>query len=329
MAKKVSQHRIFDLTATLIIIAVIFTLRSYLFSAGDEAIPNVSTPLGHLLQIVQRQVPILSAVIWALSIIVAGLNAGRYGVRLSLYPAYTLMGISLFGVVATSVMVSGDYLLSAAAMAIMLMATKYLQRFIMRSGSYSDLSLSMLYFGLLPLIYAPAALFYVAMPVMVLFVRASWRDELVSLASLLFPPTALCYWSWCAGDGFSEPAIEIYDSLLTPSEFSFFGTINPAGVLLLGVLLVMMMCAITLVVSDKYSLKVKSRVVMRFNSLMLALLVGMFFVPSCTATHFVLLAVPASMLLPLIFVRMGVGFTETLYRLLLIAAAANCVAMCF
>jgi len=98
--------------------------------------------------------------------------------------------------------------------------------------------------------------------------------------------------------------------------------------LLLGVLLVMAMCAVTLIISDKYSLKVKARVAMRFNALMLLLLVGMFLLPSCTATQFALLAVPASMMLPLIFVRMGVGFTETLYRLLLLAAALNCVVMC-
>ena len=328
MARKVSQHRIFDLTVTLIVVAVVCTLRSTIFPSGDEAIPNVSTPIGHLLQTVQLRIPVFAALIWALAIIVAGLNAGRYGVRLSLYPAYTLMGISLFGVVATAVMVSGDYLLSAVAMAVMLLATKYMQRFIMRSGSYSDLSLSMLYFGLLPLVYAPASLFYVALPIIVLFVRASWRDELVTLASLLFPPAAICYWSWCAGKGFAEPAIQIYNAVFTPSEFSFFGTINPASVLLLGVLLVMMMCALTLIISDKYSLKVKSRVAMQFNGLMLALLVGMFFLPSCTATQFALFAVPVSMMLPLIFVRMGTGFTETMYRLLLLAVALNCVVMC-
>ena len=90
----------------------------------------------------------------------------------------------------------------------------------------------------------------------------------------------------------------------------------------------MTMCAVTLVISDKYSLKVKSRVAMRFNGLLLILLVAMFFLPSVTATQFALLAVPASMMLPLIFVRMGVGFTETLYRLLLLAAVLNCVVMC-
>jgi hypothetical protein len=35
------------------------------------------------------------------------------------------------------------------------------------------------------------------------------------------------------------------------------------------------------------------------------------------------------MIVPLIFVRMGVGFTETLYRLMLIAAVVNILAMCW
>jgi hypothetical protein len=80
--RRVSQHRIFDLTATLVVIAVITTLRSAFFPAGDEAIPNITTPIGHLLQTVQSKTPVLSAIIWALAVIVAGLNAGRYGVRL-------------------------------------------------------------------------------------------------------------------------------------------------------------------------------------------------------------------------------------------------------
>ena len=37
------------------------------------------------------------------------------------------------------------------------------------------------------------------------------------------------------------------------------------------------------------------------------------------------IAACASLLIPLIFVRMGVGFTEMLYRLMLLAAAANMV----
>ena len=93
MARRVAQHRIFDLAATLLIISVVTTLRSSLLPHSDEAIANVATPLGEWLMFAEERIPILSVIIWGLSLIVAGLNVGRYGVRLSLYPAYTLMAI--------------------------------------------------------------------------------------------------------------------------------------------------------------------------------------------------------------------------------------------
>jgi hypothetical protein len=187
----------------------------------------------------------------------------------------------------------------------------------------------MLYFGLLPLIYAPTAIFYVALPLIALVARSSWRDWVVTLSSLALPLAAMCYWSWCAGEAFLKPAREVYAAFFTQSEFHFFSVINPATIILLGILIVMVLCAISLIFSDKYSLKVKSRVVMRFNALMLTLLIGLFFVPSASATLFALLAIPTAILVPLIFVRMGVGFTEALYRLMLLAAAANMLLMCW
>lgn len=315
MAKKrVVRHRIFDLTITLIIIVAVTTLRAVMIPAGDELMPNTDTPIGAILQNLQGSLPTLSAFIWAAVLFFASMGAGRYGTQYSLYPAYTLMAIPIVAITAAAIMVSGEMLLSAAALVIMMLATKYIHRFTMRSDSFSDLSLAMLYYGLLPLVVAPSALLYAAMPLLILFVRSSWRHWVVCTSSLAFPLLSVSYWSWCAGDGF-----------LTPSEFSFFSTINPAGILLIGVLIVMSLCSITLIISDKYSLKVRSRAMMRFNALLLLVFVGMFFLPSATATLFAIVAMPAAMLIPLIFVRMGVSFTEMLYRLMLLAAAANMV----
>ncbi|MBQ2018889.1 MAG: hypothetical protein II209_05490, partial [Alistipes sp.] len=70
------------------------------------------------------------------------------------------MAIPVLGVMATAVMVSGDYLVSSVAMLLMLYAIKYLHRGIMRTKNFSDLSLAMLCFGAIPLVFAPAALMY-------------------------------------------------------------------------------------------------------------------------------------------------------------------------
>ena len=312
---------------TLILIVVVSTLRATLQPAGDEAVANTATPIGILLQNFQERIPNLSAVVWALAAMFAGLSVGRYAAKYSIYPAYTLMAIPVLGVMATAVMVSGDYLLTTVAMFVMLLATKYMIRCVQQTGSFSDLSLSMLCFGLLPLVLAPSALLYVALPLLVFVVRSSWRDWVVAISSLLFPLLSVSYWSWCAGEGFISVAEQLYASIFTPSEFGFFSTLNIASVLLIGVVIVMFFCAIMLILSDKYSLRVKSRSMMRFNALMLVVTIAMFLLPSATASLFALVAVPASLLIPLIFVRMGVGFTEMLYRLMLLAAAANMVLM--
>lgn len=314
---------------TLLVVVVVTSLRAALLPAGDEMVPNTETPIGVYMQSLQGSLPTLSIFIWAFALLIGGLDAGRFSSRFSIFPAYTLMAIPIFGLVAGGVMVSGELILSTVVMMLMLLGTKYLLRCIMRTESFSDLSLAMLYYGALPLVFAPSALLYAALPLLVLVVRSSWRDWVVAVSSLLFPLLSVCYWSWCAGEGFLTPAETIYTSALTSSEFSFFSTINPAGIVMLGVAIVMVLCAVTLILSDKYSLKVKSRAAMRFNALMLLVCVGMFFLPSATATTFVVVAVPASMLIPLIFVRMGVGFTETLYRLMLLAAAANMAILCW
>ena len=329
MGRKVVQHRIFDLSVTLIIVVTLSTFRSLFMPVGDEAIVNTPTPVGILLQNMQSNMPMLSAVVWWVSLLFAGFSVGRYAAKYSIYPAYTLMAIPVLGVMATAVMVSGDYLVSSVAMLLMLYAIKYLHRGIMRTKNFSDLSLAMLCFGAIPLVFAPAALMYVALPVLVLVVHNSWREWVVSVSSLLFPLLTICYWGWCAGEDFLHPAEQIYASLFTTSEFELFSTLNPASLILLGVVIMMVLCAVSLIISDKYSLKVNSRAVMRFNSLLLLLCVGMFFLPSCTATAFAVIAVPVAMIVPLIFVRMGVGFTETLYRLMLIAAVVNILAMCW
>ncbi len=329
MGRKVVQHRIFDLALLLLVIAVATTLRISFWPSESEAVANISTPIGGVLQHWQEHVPLLSAVVWAVVLFVIGLGVGRLGVRYSIYPAYTLMGIPMFAVVASCVVGTTDYLLTACAVIVMYQAMKSMSRFVMRTERFSDLSLAMLYFGVLPLIFAPAAILYVAMPLLMIAVRASWRDVVVCLASMLLAPFAVCYWNWCAGGEFSAPAIDIYNRLFSVSGFRFFEALNVVTILLLGVIIVMVVCAVALTISDRYSIKSHSRVMLRFNALLMALLIAVFCLPSATATLFVLVAMPLAMFVPLFFVRMGVGFTETMYRLMLLAVAVNLVVMAF
>lgn len=330
MAKRqITQHRLFDLAITLFIIAIVSTLRAVLHPVGDESIANTPTPVGIVLQNIQSGIPSLSAVVWCLCVIVAGLGVGRYAAKYSIYPAYTLMAIPILGVMAVAVMISGDYLVSSAVLILMLYAIKYTHRCVMRSKTFGDLSLAMLFYGVIPLVFAPAAVLYIALPVLVLVLYNSWREWVVAVSSLLFPLLAVSYWDWCAGNEFLASAQLIYSSAMAESEFHFFSVLNPVSIILIGVVLVMVFCSVSLILSDRYSLKVNSRTIMRFDMLLLVACCALCFMPSATATIFAMLALPVSMLVPLMFVRMGAGFTEMLYRIMLLCVAINLVVLCW
>ncbi len=326
---KVVQHRIFDLTLLLLVIAIATSLRLSLWPAPAEVVENVVAPIGEVLQSWQARMPVLSVIVWVIALMVIGLGLGRLGVRYSIYPAYTLMAIPLFGITACAIVGSSDFLLTTASMLVIYMATRAMTRFIMRTERFNELSLAMLYFGLLPLIFAPAAILYVALPVLVLFVRSSWRDVVVALGSLLLPPFAVCYWSWCAGGNFLSPMMELYTAIFTDSGYYFFSSLNFATIALLGIIVLMVFCAVALLIADRYAIKSKSRATLRFNALLIPLLLSMLFLPGSTATLYAIVAVPLAMLVPLFFVRMGMGITELCYRLMLLAAAVNVVLMAF
>jgi hypothetical protein len=144
-----------------------------------------------------------------------------------------------------------------------------------------------------------------------------------------FPLLAVSYWDWCAGNEFLASAQLIYSSAMAESEFHFFSVLNPVSIILIGVVLVMVFCSVSLILSDRYSLKVNSRTIMRFDMLLLVACCALCFMPSATATVFAMLALPVSMLVPLMFVRMGAGFTEMLYRIMLLCVAINLVVLCW
>lgn len=329
VAKSAATHNIVPITLTLIVLVIMASLRGAIAPVEAEMVTNISTPVGSLLQQAGRHIPILSTIAWMITVIYSGLCIGRCGIRYSIYPAYTVIGIPILGVVAACIMMSHDMLLSAAVLLVATWATKYMLRYMMVSDSYGDLSLSMLWMGLLPLMYAPAAILYPCFVGVMLLIKPNWRDWITGIASLLFPLLALCYWSWCAGNGFGSPAVECYHALLLTSGFQPLSLLGGASLGILALVVVMVLCAIFIYLSDRYSLNGRARVVMRFHILMLLLATAMLLLPSSSATALSLLAIPVSSLIPLMFIKMKHSITQLLWRVLMLIVVVNIIVMIF
>lgn len=329
MAKASAAHNIVPITLTLIFVVIITTLRGAIAPTEAEMVQNVATPIGSLLQRLAASVPTISSIAWTIAVIYSGLCIGRCGVRFSIYPTYTVLGIPILGIVATGIMISNNMLLSAVMLVVATLATKYMLRYIMVTESYGDLSLAMLYFGVLPMIYAPTAILYPALPLAMLLIKANWRDWLTATLSLLFPLFALCYWSWCGGEGFTTPVTQGYAAILTQSGFDAWTLLSLASLGILVVTAAMVLCAIAICISDRYSLNGRARVAMRFNIVMILLAVATLLLPSTSVTSLALLAIPTSSLIPLIFIRMRQNITRIMWRVLLIMVAINVIILIF
>ena len=77
MGKKIVQHRIFDLAVTLIFISVMATLRLAFWPTASEAVGNVATPIGGILQHWQQSVPVIPSILWCVLLFIVGLGLGR------------------------------------------------------------------------------------------------------------------------------------------------------------------------------------------------------------------------------------------------------------
>lgn len=328
MAKSVS-HNIVPITLALFVITLLATIRAAVAPTEPELVNNVATPLGSLLNRANAASTLLGTVAWAIMVIYSAMAIGQCAIRYSLYPAYTVIGIPIFGIIATAILVSHQMLLSAVALLFMALAIKYMLRYIMVSESYGDLSLAMLYFGILPIIYAPTAILYVLLPIAILLIKSHWRDWITAVTSLLFPLFALCYWSWCAGSGFGSPATAMCDSMMTNCGFSTWSLLSFASFGLIVLVLIMVSCSIYMLLSDRYALNGKARVAMRFNVIMTLVAMAMIFMPSSSATTLSLLAVPISSLTPLMFIKMERNFTRLIYRLLMIMTLLNAIILIF
>ena len=73
-----------DVVLTILVIVAIAAMRSFMAPTEGECVRNVAVPLGVLLQGLEQRMPVLSLVVWAVVIFIAGINTGRYGVKYSL-----------------------------------------------------------------------------------------------------------------------------------------------------------------------------------------------------------------------------------------------------
>lgn len=288
--------------------------------AGIPIGPPIEAPsiLGDTVTLWQAAHPSLARVLGAFLLFYAGILLGRATVRYALYAVHTYLTIPLFGILAATFTADGTFLVGClACMLLILSMCNYYASF--RNGAYAfdRIFRASLYLGVLPLLYTPALLLGLVVPVAFVVFKRSAREQLVAIAGYLLPLVAWSYLSWAAGHGFTDAARQLWTAFLAPTGYSV-PDLAPATMAAYLTTLFLVGCSALCYYLDLYAAGSKSRSILLFNLVLFGLTVAMGCLPSASGTAAMLMIVPAATLLPLLWVRLSRSAATALYAGILV-----------
>lgn len=313
--------------AALVVTALCHTNADAALSAVATGAASCGTavpmPLGELLTRFQLLHPAWSHLLAGFQLLFSGMVVGRITIRYNLYTVGTCLAIPLYAIAACGIVVGPDYLAACTASALMALTVKNFCRSFCNGYGFDAIFRASCYLGTLVLV-SPAALpLLLLLPFAVVLFRRTVREWLVALAGLLLPLLAVCYINWGAGGSFLAPLATQVRIFVSGSPLSLFTAMPvPALVLLAGVTLLTLL-AMLFFLSDIYAAGTKPRFILIFNIGVFLLTGSLLCTPAASPSLFALTAVPAAILLPVLFVRIHRTIALPAYLILLAAVLVN------
>ncbi len=312
------QPLLLALLTLLAIVAATFLIGRAVPSAEESL-----TIAGAQLRSWQAAWPRAARAISAVLAVASALTVGRIGVRHNLYAGGSLLAIPLYAIIACGVFLPGDCLTGFISSFLLARVMRNYCTSYRNGYAFTSLFRGSLYLGILPLLYAPALLLIVLLPLAALLFKRTFRELIVATGGVLLPISAFCYLHWAFGGELTTPVEQLFAALMAGSGFHLLGHAPLAAILQLIVLLSAVLCALFYFLNDLYASSSKARAILTVVAWLFVLCCSAFLLPGTTAELFPLLAVPASLMLPFLFVRLKTSLANSLYAAILLLSLLN------
>lgn len=247
-----------------------------------------------------------------------GLTIGRTGIRYSLYPAKTCIGISLFGFLGCG-MAFGDDMPAAVVASYCWARTLFHYFATLRNGySFDRLFRGSMFLGAVPLVQPALTPLVAVLPLVLLRFKRTTREGIVALTGLLLVPLAAGYVCWACGLPFWEPLRPIVRAM-------HFGGAMPWTQLplcsypVLGLTVLLVIYTLGCFIGDRHSTDNRKLVLIPLLFYLFLFCAALFALPfegSSATVLTSLTAVVVSLLLPYLFVRLQRGVALAAYAAL-------------
>jgi len=255
----------------------------------------------------------------------AGLTIGRTGIRYSLYPAKTCIGISLFGFLGCG-MALGDDMPVAIVTAYCWSRTLFHYLAALRNGySFDRLFRGSMFLGMVPLLQPALTPLAAVLPMVLLLFKRTTREGIVALAGLLLVPLAAGYLCWACGLTFWEPLRPIV-RVMHLGGMMPWSQLPPYTYPVLGLTTLLVIYTLGCFIGDRYSSDNRKLVLLPLLFYLFLFCAALFALPLEGSSATVLLALTAvvvSLLLPYLFVRLQRGVALATYTALAVLSVLS------
>jgi hypothetical protein len=227
----------------------------------------------------------------------------------------------IFLVGAIGIVISGEALAALTATLLFSLACRQFIFSLHKEYRFAEVFHAGFFMGIIPLLYAPAAVFALPVTIAALYIfRRSVREIVVSLVGFMLPILAagFIYWAGGAQGGF------IYGEMWRSAtrHMEFYGAVSYSAFAVAGLLVILALIAIAWVLSHKKSIRKTQYKFIQYTSLVLLFVALSATVPGASATLAPLVAVPCALAVPYAFHGKMAAVSSLIYCIIVAAVFA-------
>ncbi|MFI3333283.1 MAG: hypothetical protein SNI51_06900 [Rikenellaceae bacterium] len=310
----ITRQQPFSSLVTLFVTSIIgfFILLSGSHSLAEFVVSD--SVLGVYVTELQHNYRVWSAIIASVALMLSATWLGQMISVHSLYGGSTSLHLPLLGVLLWSTLLGGEPLLASLVLTLVVVALGSLYIASRGSGYISALFDASFALSILPLLYSPSIILWVAMPLILIFVGATLREWVVAVVGLMLPFCLVSYIYWLFGYDFLFVGESLLSIVNTPSGAD---TVESIPIFRCAIVVISLLLALLSLFWFRDALpRTRGRLYVTYTLFVASLLTLLF--TSVTALSFVLVAPMAATLLSLSLVRMRGLVVNIIYVLLLV-----------
>ena len=307
--------------ATLVVVSIVGVVSvssSNFTNIEMVSSPSLFSPFLGQLQSTNRVLAIMVATYF---VVASSFSLGQLASRYKLYERAYFIQLPLSAILSWGVAQSSEYLLSSVIIFVMVRFVGSLFRAVRSDVSVAPIFDASLWLSLLPLLYAPAVLLWIIMPIFLLTISITSREWIISFVGLLVAPLVALYVSWLRGGEFGDIAIDYWSQLRSNSHLMSIERIPLLELSMIAISLLLSVIGMFIATFSECHPRTKVRLAML--SLMVVICSASLLLPSSSLISITLMVPALALLSALSLVRLHGLFVNLLYLALVVLFFLN------